>query len=71
MVLIFTDGSPELERLKVEVKKAELARDHVVIVSGRRNPEIVIFAVDSDSTADGIVEALKRQNRAGKCRNIL
>lgn len=63
-VLIFADSAADLERLRAEVEKAKLAKDHMVSVSGRRNPEIVVFGVGSDITGDEIVEALKSQNSA-------
>lgn len=58
------DSAADLEKLKADVERGELANDHLVTVSGRRNPEIVIFGVDVNSTGDVIVEVLKSQNPA-------
>lgn len=52
-MLVFTSSTVELEKVRTEVEKVELAKNYLISVSGRRNPEIVMFGSERISLGQG------------------
>lgn len=61
-VLVITDNATDLEKLKAEVERSGLGKDHSVSKPEKRNPEII--GVNTDMKDDDFVESFKNPNSA-------